>query len=164
MPGGLVAASPARRATARITCLSSSTGTGEDAELASCGLNSAGDAIGALRRKVGAGVEQAEIARVGHLHDAVLHALDGPAAAAPRAAAAASKSKLVKFRAKCGHVDRRRDGARLEAQQRLLQLAGQPLLDAPAVRRVREQRRDGVRQGMVIQRRPLPRALADGQL
>jgi hypothetical protein len=42
-------------------------------------VEQARDAIGALRRKAGARVEQAEIARIGHLHDAVFHALDGPA-------------------------------------------------------------------------------------
>src|SRR5579871_6959535 len=37
------------------------------------------DSIGALRRKVRPGIEQAEVARVRHLDDAVLHPLDGPA-------------------------------------------------------------------------------------
>jgi hypothetical protein len=118
-------------------------------------IEQAGDAVGALRRKGGAGVEQPEIARVRHLDDAVLHALDGPGEQLlerPRLVEIVS----LELGAKGGHVDGGDNGARLEAQQRLLQLAGQPLLDAPALRRFREQSRDRVRQRRVVHRRRLP--------
>src|SRR2546430_17656199 len=36
------------------------------------------NSVRALRRKAGSRIEQAEIARVRHMHDAVLHLRDGP--------------------------------------------------------------------------------------
>ena len=109
------AAMPARRATARIRWFSSATGTGEEAELASCGLKAPDDSIRALRGKIRAGIEEAEVARIRHLHDAVLHPLDAPAQhllERPRMVEIHRLELLSKAR----HVDGGRDGAGLNAR------------------------------------------------
>ena len=132
----------ARRATARITWLSRATGAGEEAELASCGLKSGGDVVRTLRGKGRPRIEQAEVAGIGHLDDAVLQALDRPLQQLlerPRRLEIHS----LELRPVAGHVEGRDHRARLEVGECALQLPRQPGLDASPLGSAREQRRDG---------------------
>jgi hypothetical protein len=124
-----VASAPilARRATARITWPSKATGKGEEAELASCGL----------RREICPGIEQAEISRIRHLHNAMFHAFDGPTQG--------MFERLRRFEVEAFQLDaefmyiaRRRDRARLDALRRRLQLEVEPAADSLTVRSVRK--------------------------
>src|SRR6202165_6209573 len=79
----------------------------------------------------------------------MFHALDSPAQQfieRPRPAEIIG----LELSPKGGHIDGRRDRARLNAQQCPLQFAAQPFLDAAALRRCREQGVGGGRQWIVF--------------
>ena len=72
------------------------------------------DLICYLSGKVCAGIEQSEIARIGHLYDAVLHLLNRPAHGLLERARAAEVEGL-EFLAEFLRIEGRRHGARLHA-------------------------------------------------
>ena len=131
-----------------MTWLSSATGTGDEAELASCGLKTLAMRSAHCEGKFGAGVEQAEVARIRHLHDSVLHALEGPFEQlldGPRRIEVHRGELLGKAR----HVDGRSHRACAHAGERVDQRRGEPAVEARALRGARKQRGDGGGQGML---------------
>ena len=93
------------------------------------------EAIRALRGKIGARIEEPEIARVRHLHDAVFQALDGPAQGL------FERLRLLEIEsgelgAKLRHVDGRRNGAGLNAPMRRRELERQPVADPFSLLRI----------------------------
>ena len=91
--------------------------------------------IRALRRKIGAGIEEPEIARVRHLHDALFQALDRPAQCVLQRLRLL-EVETIQLGAKLLHVDGRRDRAGLHAPMRRRQLERQPVADPLSVRRI----------------------------
>src|SRR5271167_3101229 len=108
------------------------------------------DSIGALRRKIRAGIEQTKISRIRHLNNAMFHARDRPAQCLFERLRRAEVEAL-QFDAEILHIEHRRDRPGLDAFQGLFQLERQPAADSRTVRRVRKQRRNGIRQWLLIQ-------------
>ncbi len=95
------------------------------------------DSIGTLRGKICPGIEQAEISRIRHLHDAMLHAIDGPAQGIFERLRR-TEVEALQLGAEFMDIDCRRDRARLDALQRRLQFERQPTADSLTVRSVRK--------------------------
>jgi len=96
-----------------------------------------------LRRKIRARVEQAEIARIRHLHDPALHALEGPfeqLLERPRRGEVHRGELLGKAR----HFDGRSHRTEAHAGERREQRLGEPAVEARALGGAREQRGDGI--------------------
>src|SRR5207302_7944164 len=100
------------------------------------------NSVRALRRKAGRRIEQAEIARVRHMHDAVLHLRDGPGQKVVERARRC-EIEAGKLAPQVAQVEGRGDRALGYALIGARQLACQEIVPALAVFARRKQRRGG---------------------
>ena len=100
-------------------------------------IEGAGDAIGALRGEVRGRVEQAKVARVVHVHHAVLQTLDRPVQEFVECARG-GKIELRELAPERGPIERRHDAAAPDALARLVQRPRQPVVHPGAGVAVRE--------------------------
>jgi hypothetical protein len=91
-------------------------------------IEGADEAIRALRGVARARVEQAEIARIAHLDDAVFQPFDCPAEQLIERHRL-TEIEALQFLAKRGDIHTRGDGARLHAQRGRQQLTREPIID-----------------------------------
>ena len=99
-----------------------------------------GNAIGALRGECRGGIKEAEVARVGHMHDAVLHLRDAPREELIERARSA-KIKRRELTLEGGKIERRHDRSLGNACIHAWQFARQKVIQSLALRARRKERR-----------------------
>jgi hypothetical protein len=106
------------------------------------------DPIRALRGKIRAWIEQPEVARIRHLHDAMLQPLDAPAQHLLERTRRVEVHRL-ELGAECRYIDGGHDRSGLRARQRSRELSGQPGVDAAAFRGGWKQCGNGAGQSLI---------------